>query len=199
MNNKLRIFLILIISACIYVSANVIGYAVWNMNQPPVQAEEDGDINADKYVNFTGVTITNTKALKVGVFFFEENETNTETGILQFTITLDRNSLPDEIKNSDFTINSYLSLTTPVYDADHNPINVISGATFDSVTVNNEPIDDDDINIISGRLYAPIDVLSTDTSLVINYVFKQKLVLDYADIIKTNTFDLLITYTKDGE
>ena len=199
MKNKLRIFLILAISLTTFFIANIVGYSIWDLNQPPQEESIDGDISSDDFVELKGITITNSKDLKMGVFFYEDNNQNTATGDLQFTITFDRANLPDDIKNDSFSLLSYLSLSEKLYDNNDEEITVLSGTTLDTIKLNDVELENiDDVQIINGTIIAAVPVTSTDTVITIDYIFTQNLVLNFGDKLKGKTFNLTLSYIKDG-
>ena len=193
MKKGLRIFLILAIMTSIFVCANVIGYAIWDLNQPPVEKEIPIDHNTDEFAELTGVSIVNNKQLKMGVFFFEEDDSNTAIGNLGFTITLDRNNLPSDIKNSAFILETRLTTTNEHEETIFKP------DTIEKVEVEiDTTITQLEENVLSKNIVAYINVGASDTVIHLNYYFKQKLVTDFGDLLKNETFTLRATYSKDG-
>ena len=196
---KLRISIVIILIVSSLIVANSIGYSIWDFYTPPVEENISGDIYSDEFVELTGITITNSKELKIGAIFFEEDEANTPLGDLQFTITFNRNNLPEEIKNDSFTLISYLSLSEKIYDDTNQEINVLSGSTLDTIKLNDSELENiDDVQITNGTIIASIPISSSDTEIVLDYIFKQKLVLDYGDFVKGKTFNLTLSYVKAG-
>ena len=193
MKKGLRIFLILAIMSSIFVCANVIGYAIWDFDHPPVEKEIPIDHNTDDFAELTGVSIVNNKQLKMGVFFFEEDDSNTAIGNLGFTITLDRNNLPSDIKNSAFILETRLTTTNEHEETIFKP------DTIEKVEVEiDSTITQLEENVLSKNIVAYINVGASDTVIHLNYYFKQKLVIDFGDLLKNETFTLRATYSKDG-
>ncbi len=191
LKRKAKIFSLFSILALTSVFA--IGFSSFIITSPLLSLKFDVNTSFGVIENkIDGISVTSTSTLKMGKYFYFENNTHSLEGYLNYNINVDSSSLNEELKNSNenggysFILNGEISIDN---------LEIFNDNTYlTSITFNNNELN---IGYEKNKVTFEIDINTSTTSskedFTLSFKFSNKLILDYKDDVINKSFNLKLS------
>lgn len=191
LKRKAKIFSLFSILALTSVFA--IGFSSFIITSPLLSLKFDVNTSFGVIENkIDGISVTSTSTLKMGKYFYFENNTHSLEGYLNYNINVDSSSLNEELKNSNenggysFILNGEISIDN---------LEIFNDDTYlTSITFNDNEVN---IGYEKNKVTFEIDINTSTTSskedFTLSFKFSNKLILDYKDEVINKSFNLKLS------